>query len=153
MQASETSRRRKALRDLVLGQPVRTQRELANALRQQGFSATQSTVSRDLKALRIRDVGGTYALSAHRTLSPEQSRLALELSRKTKLPKAAPGIVALPVTRDYEQLACKLVTEAYDDLVIGTVSGNGIILIITEDEDTAGQLEKMLKDLPNIEDL
>ena len=46
--------RQRAIRDLVEGRPIRTQQELAAALRERGFRATQATVSRDVAELGLR---------------------------------------------------------------------------------------------------
>lgn len=46
--------RQRAIRDLVEQRPIRTQQELAAALRERGFRATQATVSRDVAELGLR---------------------------------------------------------------------------------------------------
>lgn len=45
--------RQQAIRDLVEQRPIRTQQELAAALRERGFRATQATVSRDVAELEL----------------------------------------------------------------------------------------------------
>ena len=54
--------RRKALMEVLATQPARKQADIAKALRKQGFKATQSSISRDLKALGIVRVQGVYRL-------------------------------------------------------------------------------------------
>ena len=58
--------RQRAIRDLVERRPIRTQQELATALRERGFRATQATISRDVAELRLVKVGregvAVYAL-------------------------------------------------------------------------------------------
>ena len=55
--------RQRAIRDLVEQRPVRTQQELASALRERGFRTTQATISRDVAELGLIKVGrvGTQA--------------------------------------------------------------------------------------------
>lgn len=59
--------RQRAIRDLVEQRPIRTQQELAAALRERGFQTTQATISRDVAELGLLKAskGGTkaYALS------------------------------------------------------------------------------------------
>ena len=43
--------RQRAIRDLVEQRPIRTQQELATALRERGFRTTQATISRDVAEL------------------------------------------------------------------------------------------------------
>ena len=49
--------RQRAIRDLVEGRPIRTQHELAAALRERGYRATQATISRDVRELGLAKVG------------------------------------------------------------------------------------------------
>ena len=55
--------RQRAIRDLVDQRPVRTQQELAAALRDRGFRTTQATISRDVAELGLIKVSreGTQA--------------------------------------------------------------------------------------------
>jgi transcriptional regulator of arginine metabolism len=58
--------RHRAIRDLVASRPIRTQQELAGALREHGFRTTQATMSRDVAELGLvkapRDGTQAYAL-------------------------------------------------------------------------------------------
>jgi len=58
--------RQRAIRDLVEARAIRTQQELAAALRDRGFRATQATISRDVAELglvkRPRDGTPAYAI-------------------------------------------------------------------------------------------
>jgi transcriptional regulator of arginine metabolism len=58
--------RQRAIRDLVDQRPIRTQQELAAALRERGFRTTQATISRDVGELGLvkaaRDGAQVYAL-------------------------------------------------------------------------------------------
>ena len=58
--------RQRQIRDLVAQRPVRTQLELAAALRERGFRTTQATISRDVAELGLikvtRDGTTAYAL-------------------------------------------------------------------------------------------
>jgi transcriptional regulator of arginine metabolism len=58
--------RHRAIRDLVSSRPIRTQQELAGALRERGFRTTQATMSRDVAELGLvkaaRDGTQAYAL-------------------------------------------------------------------------------------------
>src|SRR3954447_1467108 len=45
--------RHRAIRDVVVARPIRTQQELAAALRDRGFRTTQATMSRDVAELGL----------------------------------------------------------------------------------------------------
>lgn len=49
--------RQRAIRDLLELRPIRTQQELAAALRERGFRATQATISRDVAQMGLVKVG------------------------------------------------------------------------------------------------
>ncbi len=72
--------RQQAIRDLVVQRPIRTQQELAGALRDRGFRATQATVSRDVAELGLvkqaRDGALCYALPPRRARPSRQARNA-----------------------------------------------------------------------------
>ena len=55
--------RQRAIRDLVEQRTIRTQQELAAALRERGFRTTQATISRDVAELGLVKAGrgGTHA--------------------------------------------------------------------------------------------
>ena len=63
--------RHRAIRDLVATRPIRTQQELAAALRERGFRTTQATMSRDVAELGLvkaaRD--GTHAYAVPKRLT------------------------------------------------------------------------------------
>ncbi len=62
--------RQRAIRDLLALRPIRTQQELAAALRERGFRATQATISRDVAEMGLVKVGRdglqAYALPPRR---------------------------------------------------------------------------------------
>jgi transcriptional regulator of arginine metabolism len=62
--------RQRAIRDLVEQRPIRTQQELAGALRERGFRTTQATISRDVAELGLVKVAreGTQAYALPRRL-------------------------------------------------------------------------------------
>ena len=65
------SDRQRAILDLVRQRPVHTQQELARALAQRGFSATQATVSRDIQELGLVRTGDGYAVGRPPTIVSE----------------------------------------------------------------------------------
>ncbi|MFN8621731.1 MAG: arginine repressor [Chloroflexota bacterium] len=68
--------RQGAIRDVVESRAIRTQQELAAALRERGFRATQATISRDIAELGLvkapRNGVAAYALPP-RAADPEQN--------------------------------------------------------------------------------
>src|SRR5215213_6797449 len=142
--------RQRAIRDLVEQRPIRTQQELAAALRERGFRATQATVSRDVAELGLgkgnRDGGATYVLPARlrdqeasgedrlrRLLSdvPAEFRIAdLMLVIKT-LPGSAHAVAAaLDRTRWPE--------------IVGSIAGDDTVFVATADRPSLRRLRDRL---------
>jgi len=65
--------------ELISTRPIHTQEDLADALAAEGWSVTQSSVSRDIAALRLVKVDGIYqrpAAASVRTREPDEVRIA-----------------------------------------------------------------------------
>jgi transcriptional regulator of arginine metabolism len=75
--ADRRARHRKIL-EIISTRAVRTQEELAEALTALGWDVTQSSVSRDIAALRLGKVDGVYRRAAFRPppSSPDERRVA-----------------------------------------------------------------------------
>ena len=69
--------RQRAIRELVVSRPVSSQRELVDALTEQGFAVTQATVSRDIADLGLmkapRADGHVYVVAARTSSPPRRS--------------------------------------------------------------------------------
>src|SRR5213595_2667512 len=89
--------RQRAIRDLVEQRPIRTQQELAAALRERGFRTTQATISRDVAELGLikvtRESTAAYALPP-RLVEAETSREDRLLLVLRTLPGSAHAIAA-----------------------------------------------------------
>jgi transcriptional regulator of arginine metabolism len=57
---AKTALRHQMILELIAGRAIATQEELAAALEAAGFAVTQSSVSRDIAALRLVKSGGAY---------------------------------------------------------------------------------------------
>ncbi len=58
--SGERERRLRKILEIVAARPVHTQEDLAAALAAEGWEVTQSSVSRDIAALRLAKVDGVY---------------------------------------------------------------------------------------------
>jgi transcriptional regulator of arginine metabolism len=133
--------RQRAIRDLVEQRPIRTQQELAAALRDRGFRATQATISRDVAELglgkatregrqayvlppRLRDQDASGEDRLRRLLAdiPVEFRMANLMLVIRTLPGSAHAVAAaLDRTRWPE--------------VVGTIAGDDTVLVISREPD------------------
>ena len=128
--------RQRAIRQLVAGRPVTSQRELVDGLAGQGFDVTQATVSRDLErlgAVRVRKDGHlVYALPAEEEPADPMERLrdalvlvrSMEPSGTLAVLKTAPAN-AMPVARAFD------VADLPE--VAGTVAGDDVVLVVARE--------------------
>ena len=138
--------RQRAIRDLVEQRPIRTQQELAAALRERGFRATQATVSRDVKELglgkgsrdgrsayvvppRLRDaeVSGEDRLRRLLEAVPAEVRTAGLLLILKTLPGSAHPIAAAIDRTLWPEIA-------------GTIAGDDTVFVATPDKGSLRRL-------------
>jgi transcriptional regulator of arginine metabolism len=126
--------RQRAILDLVRGRPVHTQQELANALAQRGFSATQATVSRDIQELGlVRTVEG-YAAGAPPVLL---SDLVLSMTRVQFL-------LVIRTPSGTANLVARALDESGLEGVAGTVAGDDTIIVVLGDDAAADDVRRFL---------
>ena len=69
----DRERRHRKILEIIASRPIRTQDDLAEALAAEGWSVTQSSVSRDIAALKLAKADGTYRRPVAVSPSPDQS--------------------------------------------------------------------------------
>ena len=126
--------RQRALLDLVRDRPARTQQELARALSERGFAATQATVSRDIQELGLVRTGSGYRSGA--PVSPV-SELVLSVAQVEFLAvvRTPPGTA---------NLVARAIDVAGLEGVAGTLAGDDTILVVLADRRAAEPLRRFL---------
>lgn len=131
--------------ELVAAQPVASQEELRQLLEDRGFAVTQSTLSRDLRELRLARIptpkGARYASPDAMT---EDNRTALE----DVLPQffdSVDGVGELLVLKTIpggaQPIAEAIDAQSYPD-VLGTIAGENTILVICRSSAARDRLER-----------
>ncbi len=130
--------RQDAIRRIVRSDRVRTQRALVDSLKDQGYDCTQATVSRDITDMGLRKLPeGVYVLAEDLHLQRMVSDLVRDVKRTGNLvlvkaqAGTAPGVAA---ALDAAEL----------DGIMGSVSGDDTILVITEKESDGESLTDTL---------
>jgi transcriptional regulator of arginine metabolism len=130
--------------ELVETQAIRTQEELADALARAGWEVTQSSVSRDIAALKLVKVDGVY----HRAVAaraprpdPDEQRIA-----EGVLAFAAAGdalIVIHTPPGEANRVGAALDRLAWPD-VLGNIAGDDTIFLATKDRTGQSRILKAL---------
>jgi transcriptional regulator of arginine metabolism len=127
---------------LIRSQHIHTQEELAQELKTLGIAATQVTLSRDIRELRLVKTPDGYQEMLPEEAGPVFETLAVEflldvhVAQNLLVLKTAPGHA--------NTVAVALDAENWPEIV-GTIAGDDTILVIAPDAATAAAVrEKML---------
>jgi transcriptional regulator of arginine metabolism len=129
----DKSTRHAAIRDLVAERAVASQDELRRLLRQRGWEVTQSTLSRDLRELRLARIptaqGARYTFpdAATEDATPQLERLLPQLL--VALESVQTLVVARTVPSGAQPVAAALDGVGWAD-ILGTIAGDDTVLII-----------------------
>ena len=130
--------------NLIRTRPIRTQEELAQELRSLGVVATQVTLSRDIRDLRLVKTREGYKEMAEEEAGPQFSLLAAEFLRDVKI---AQNLVVLRTSPGHaNSVAVALDGEDWPQ-VVGTIAGDDTILVITLDAPTGESVQEKLLEL------
>jgi transcriptional regulator of arginine metabolism len=139
--AKQRNSRQDAIREIVRGKSIRTQRALVNELQGIGYNCTQATVSRDIADMGLRKLPeGIYVLSEDLHLQRMMSEFVTDVDSAANLvvvkaqPGTAPGVAAAID-------AANLVE------VKGSVAGNDTVLVVCGTESGADELVKLVNKL------
>ncbi len=129
---------------LIRSRAVHTQEDLAQALREQGIPATQVTLSRDIRDLRLAKTAEGYRQLEPQPAGPTLATLIAEFlldirqAQNLLVLKTAPGHA--------NSVAVALDAENWPEIV-GTVAGDDTILVILPDTGTAEATRERLRSL------
>jgi len=142
--------RQRAIRDLVDQRPIRTQQELAAALRERGFRTTQATVSRDVAELGLvkasRDGAQVYALPP-RLIEAEVSgedrlrRLLRDLPAEIR--EAGLLLIVQTLPGSAHAIAAALDRARWPE-VVGSIAGDDTVFIALSDRAALRRVKQRL---------
>ena len=132
MTADRRKRHLKIL-ELISTRAVRTQEELAEALAAEGWEVTQSSVSRDIAALRLVKVDGAYRRPPRgpEPADPDERRIGEGVL--TAEPAGDALIVVHTPPGEANRVAVAMDRLAWAD-VVGTIAGDDTIFLAVRDE-------------------
>jgi transcriptional regulator of arginine metabolism len=129
---------------LIRGKRIHTQDELALELKNQGIAATQVTLSRDIRDLRLVKTRDGYQEVAPEETGPAFAMLAAEFLKDVL---RAQNLVILKTSPGHaNSVAVALDSEGWPQ-VVGTIAGDDTILVIAPDNPTAEAVQEKLLDL------
>jgi transcriptional regulator of arginine metabolism len=138
--------RRGAIVRLLRAGPVRRQADLVRLLKKEGFGATQSSISRDLRDLGVLKASGRYVLPADEvTRSNRDFSTLAQFVRQLR--RAGPTITVLRTTIGAAQSVAVAIDRAEWPEVAGTLSGDDTIFLATVNARAQDELIGRLRSL------
>ena len=135
--------RQDAIRDVVRGQSIRTQKALVDQLQALGFNCTQATVSRDIADMGLRKLQeGIYVLAEDLHLQRMVSEFVTNIDQAGNLivihsqPGTAPGVAAAVDAASLPEIK-------------GSVAGNDTVLVVADDMEAAEDFVSLINKLRN----
>ena len=142
-------KRQAAILDIITTNEIKTQEELSAHLRERGYNATQATISRDMKELRLIKVAshsGGYQYS-----TPEQSSSATHMSRLKNIFREcvvkvdrAQDLVVLKTLVGMANAAAAAIDAMKIRDIVGTLAGDDNILVILRTNEEAEKFCEMV---------
>lgn len=143
--------RHEKILEIIKAGPISTQDDLQNALNKFGYKVTQSTVSRDIRELKLvkgHDKNGNYCYVA-----PEQSGSQGMSNYKQIIFASVMNIqyalnnVVIKCQSGMAQSVCVAIDGAFSEMMIGTIAGDDTVLAITRSENDSAALVESIKEI------
>jgi transcriptional regulator of arginine metabolism len=142
--------RQRAIRDLVETRIIRTQQELAVALRERGFRTTQATISRDVAELGLikasREGVNAYALPPRlreAETSGEERLRALLHELPVEIRESGLLLVIRTLPGSAHPIAAALDRARWPD-VVGSIAGDDTLFVAFADRGSVGRGKRRL---------
>lgn len=146
-------KRQQKILEIIENNIVLTQDDIQNLLQEAGFKVTQSTVSRDIKELRLikgHDAAGNYRYVSSQLKNTEKQSYAHYreiFSRYAISVECAMNDIVIKCVGGMASSVCVATDVMFKDMMLGTIAGEDTIFIVTHSPHEASQLANELKKL------
>ena len=148
-------RRQRAILTLVATRPVHSQEQLAALLEEQGFEATQATVSRDIKELGLAKVplkngdgeGHLFKYVVPSATVNYVSRLHRAVAELTLSIEGSVNLIVLRTPPGSAMLVASAIDEAGWSEILGCMGGDDTVLVIVRSAEAMPIVKQRFLDL------
>ena len=144
-------KRQKKILELIGERAIGTQEELTGALREAGYPATQATVSRDIKELRLLKVlsgsGGYKYATADKAEHGLSERFVRMFKDSVLSINFACNIVVIKTLAGSANVAAEAIDSMHLPEILGTMAGDNTVLVIVKNETEAAQTVNRFRDM------
>ena len=129
------SKRQEKILELIKQKVCLTQEDLQNGLMELGFNVTQSTVSRDIRELKLvkgRDDKGNYRYLVNEVVAADSGNHYKQLfTRSVKSIAYSLNNVVIKCDSGMASSVCVAVDEMFGDMMLGSLAEDDTIIIVT----------------------
>ena len=133
------SARHSLILEIIEEKDIETQEELAEELKRRGMKVTQATISRDIKELRLlkvlADHGGYKYATVERAEKGMNDRFVRILSECVISVESVNNLIVVKTLSASANAACEAIDSMKWSEVLGTISGDNTLLVITRSEE------------------
>lgn len=146
----KSSRQTKII-EIITENNVRTQEELIERLRKNGYDVTQATVSRDIKQLGL--LKSSDGSDGYKYVMPKKETVHLDLKFRNILKETviravdAENIVVIKTYSGMANAAAAAVDALSGDTIIGSIAGDDTIFVVTKDDSSANDFSTVIKSI------
>ena len=135
--------------EIISEYPVETQDEIITRLKEAGYKATQATISRDIKDLRlVKTLGsdGKYRYTSASNRNADLRSNFTQLFSKSVLSiDHAQNIVVIKPLRGMANAVCAAMDSTDNASIVGTIAGDDTIFVACRSGESANELTASLK--------
>ncbi|MBE6787906.1 MAG: ArgR family transcriptional regulator [Ruminococcaceae bacterium] len=142
--------RQKAILDIINEKIVVTQEDLQNELQLLGYDVTQSTVSRDIKDMKLiktHDRDGNYRYASNTRITEENSHTKDIFVKSVISVEYALNNVVIKCRTGLASGACVALDEMFHDLMLGSLAGDDTIIVVTSCTEDSKKLTQEIKNI------
>ena len=141
--------RQAKIKEIISSYKIDTQDELIKRLKENGFTATQATMSRDIKELKLTKisdgVNGYYYVFPHSTRVNDINKLNDSLTHLILSVNCAMNIIVIKTHAGMAQAAATGIDNIKSDDILGCVAGDDTIFVVASSDEIAQNIGAKIK--------
>ena len=141
--------RQQMIREIIENNKINTQDELIKKLNEQGYFATQATMSRDIKELKLTKISdganGYYYVFPSTVGVADINKLNASLTHLILSVRFAQNIIVIKTHPGMAQAVATGIDNIRSEDIIGCVAGDDTIFVVVSDLDTTKEIASKIK--------
>lgn len=141
--------RQEKIKEIIMNNKIDTQEELIKKLKESGFTATQATMSRDIKELKLTKISdganGYYYVFPHSVRINEINKLNDSLTHLIISVNCAMNIIVIKTHAGMAQAVATGIDNIKSDDILGCVAGDDTIFVVATSFEIAQNIGAKIK--------